>query len=222
MPRNCVNSPDNFCDVCGEVTFSTRKLPLTPMVKKAYECYFGCKVEDQDKKWASHVCCIPCATILCEWLTNKGGSMPFALPMIWREPTDHLTDCYFCLVPPRNHKEKQRTVSYPNISSAIRPVPHTEDLQFPVPLQQYILDSNEEPTENREKTPQPTTFTNADFTADLQFNESHRITQEELHDLIRDLDLPKSKAELLGSRLQQWNLLKIMSEFLCIVKGTKI
>ena len=32
--------------------------------------------------------------------------------------------------------------------------------------------------------------------------------QEELNDLIRDLDLPKSKAELLGSRLQQWNLLK--------------
>jgi len=29
-----------------------------------------------------------------------------------------------------------------------------------------------------------------------------------LNDLIRDLDLPKNKAELLGSRLQQWNLLK--------------
>jgi hypothetical protein len=48
----------------------------------------------------------------------------------------------------------------------------------------------------------------ADFTADLLFNESHRITQEELNDLIRDLDLSKSKAEMLGSRLQQWNLLK--------------
>jgi putative ubiquitin-RnfH superfamily antitoxin RatB of RatAB toxin-antitoxin module len=46
------------------------------------------------------------------------------------------------------------------------------------------------------------------FTADLQFNEFHRITQEELNDLIRDVDLPKSKAELLSSRLQQWNLLK--------------
>jgi hypothetical protein len=40
-----------------------------------------------------------------------------------------------------------------------------------------------------------------DFTANLQFNEYHRITQEESNDLIRDLNLPKSKAELLASRL---------------------
>jgi hypothetical protein len=48
----------------------------------------------------------------------------------------------------------------------------------------------------------------ANFTADLQFNEFQWIKQDELNDLIRDLDLPKSKAELLVSRLQQWNLLK--------------
>jgi hypothetical protein len=48
----------------------------------------------------------------------------------------------------------------------------------------------------------------ADFTADLQFNEFHWIIQEELIYLIRDLDLPRSKIELLSSRLQQWNLLK--------------
>ena len=63
----------------------------------------------------------------------------------------------------------------------------------------------------------------ADITADLQFNEFHRNTQEEFNDVVRDLDLAKSKAELLGSRLQQWKLLKKkMSEFLCIVKATKI
>jgi hypothetical protein len=67
----------------------------------------------------------------------------------------------------------------------ILPVPHTEDLPVPVPRQQYILDSNDEPTENREKAPQPLTSMDADFTADLHFNEFHRITQEELNYLFR-------------------------------------
>ena len=104
----------------------------------------------------------------------------------------------------------------------MRPVPHTEDLPVRVPPQQHILDSDDEPTANREKTPQPSISTGADFTADIQFNELHRITQEELNDLIRDLDLSKSKAELLGSRLQQWKLLKENVKFLCMVKGMKI
>ena len=100
--------------------------------------------------------------------------MPFALPMIWREPTDHLTDCYFCHFGKElQRKKKKRTVNYRNIPSAIRLVPHTEDLPVPVPLQLYILDSDDEPTEKREKTPQPSTSTDADFTADLQFNEFH-------------------------------------------------
>jgi hypothetical protein len=90
----------------------------------------------------------------------------------------------------------------------VRPVPHREDLPVPVPPQQYTLDSDEVPTKNREKTPQPSTSTDADFTANLQFNKLHRITQQALNDLVRDLDLPKSKAELLGSRLQQWNILR--------------
>ena len=37
-------------------------------------------------------------------------------------------------------------------------------------------------------------------------HELHLITQSELHDLIRDLELYKIKTELLASRLQQWNV----------------
>ena len=122
-------------------------------------------------------------------------------------PLDRLLFLYSSATSTWNHEEKKWTVTYPNIPSATRPVPHSEDLPVPVPLQQYTLDSDEEPTENREKTPQPSS-TDADFTADLQFNKLHRITQQELNDLVRDLDLPKSKAELLGSRLQQWNILE--------------
>jgi len=61
-----------------------------------------------------------------------------------------------------------------------------------------------------------------DFTVDLQLNEFRRITQEELIDLMSDLDLPKSKAELLGSRLQQWNLLKENVRISVFRKSTKI
>jgi hypothetical protein len=71
-----------------------------------------------------------------------------------------------------SQRKKKRTVTYHNIMSAIWPVPHTEDIPVPLPPQQYILDSDEEPTKNREKTPQPSTSTNADFTDDLQFNNS--------------------------------------------------
>ena len=35
---------------------------------------------------------------------------------------------------------------------------------------------------------------------------NHKITEGKLSDVIRDLELPKDKAELLASRLQQWNL----------------
>jgi len=89
MPRTCVNSPDNFCYVCGEVTFSSQKRTITAIVKKGCPLYFGCKIGDQDKSWAPHVCCNTCATNLRQWLNRKRKSMPFAVPMIWREPTDH-------------------------------------------------------------------------------------------------------------------------------------
>ena len=123
-------------------------------------------------------------------------------------PFDRLLFLYCSATSSWNYKERKRTVNYPNISSAVRPVPHTEELPVPVPPQQYILDSDDEPTENQEKTPQPSKTTDADYTAGLKFDESHRITQEDLYDLVRDLNLTKGKVELLGSRLQPWNLLK--------------
>jgi hypothetical protein len=38
-------------------------------------------------------------------------------------------------------------------------------------------------------------------------DEPHHILQNELNDLVRDLQLSKEKAQLLGARLKQWNLL---------------
>ena len=82
---------------------------------------------------------------------------------------------YFCIVHHfgvelKKKENEKKTVNDPNILSAIRPVPHIEDLPVPVPPQHFILDSDDEPIENRKKTPQLSTSTDADFTADLQCN----------------------------------------------------
>ena len=82
MPRVCVNSADNFCYICGEFTISSQKRVLTTRTRKAYHQYFGCKVGDQEKPWAPHICCNSCVTSLNEWLKKKRKAMPFAVPMI--------------------------------------------------------------------------------------------------------------------------------------------
>ena len=33
MPRKCVNHPDNFCYVCGDMAFKDQRRSLTPVVK---------------------------------------------------------------------------------------------------------------------------------------------------------------------------------------------
>ena len=204
MSRVCINNVDSFCYICGEMTFASQKRPITAMVRKAYHLYFGYKVGNQDKKWAPHMLQHLFSKFL-QWL-KKRKCMPFAVPMIWQEPTNHINDCYFCMVPPIRKgfsRKRKQTVLYPNIPSASCPVPHGEGLPVPDAPQSFSLESEEDDESSSSEISQSC---DSDF---LPFTSSkpHLITQGELNDLVRDLQLPKSKAELLGSRLQQWNLL---------------
>ena len=63
----------------------------------AYRNYFGMKAGHQDKSWVQHVSCNSCSVIVREWMKVKNRSMAFTVPMVWREPTDHVDDCYFRL-----------------------------------------------------------------------------------------------------------------------------
>ncbi|XP_050783868.1 zinc finger protein 701-like [Gopherus flavomarginatus] len=126
------------------------------------------------------------------------------VPMIWREPRDHTSNCYFCMVPPVGKgvsKKKKWTVHYPTIPSAIRPVPHREGPPVPDAPESFSLESEEEEEEDETSGPEPSVSQDPHFLPSSS-SEPHLITQGELNDLVRDLELPKSKAELLGSRLQ--------------------
>jgi len=194
MPRKCVNSSDAFGYICGEVTFKSRRQSFTPLIKKCCEYYFGCKVGDQDKSLAPHFCCVTCA-------------MLFAIPMVWREPTDHVSYCFFWLTSITGVTAKSRyTVQYPNLSSAMRPVPHSAESPVPKPPTNKTTSNSESSDEdvgqaNNNKDCDPT------FTGACSSNEPHLLTQGGLNDIVHDLNLPKKQAELLGSRLKGQNLM---------------
>jgi len=86
-------------------------------------------------------------------------------------------------------------------------VPHGNGLSVPEPPDNFAIysDDDDSVSSNSEEQ-QPLASRDAD---NLQSTDSsnHTITEGELNDLIRDLELPKNKAELLASKLQQGNLL---------------
>ena len=139
---------------------------------------------DQDVKWTPHIVCKSCGIHLRGWLNRKGMAMPFAVPMVWREPSNHSSDCYYCLTLPVasgiNRKKKERT-DYSNIPSAIRPVPHGEDLPMPEPPKEYNLNL-ERKEEDTEKTgPHEEEPTDPDFQGPAS-ESPHKLTQNELND----------------------------------------
>ena len=136
--------------------------------------------------------------------------MPFAVPVVWGNPTDHISDCYFCITPPVSKglsRNKKLRIQYPNIPSAIRPVSHGEMLPVPKAPEKYTLDSDKQEIESSASSGEFSMSSQESYFASCISHKAHFISQNELNDLVRDLELPKTKSELLGSRLQQWNLL---------------
>ena len=91
----------------------------------------------------------------------------------------------------------RKNIVYPSISSSIAPVNHGPELPIPQPPTTNAISSTS--MEDND----------AYFEIDTQCSgkDPHFPNQNELDDLTRDLGLTKAKAEILSSRLKEWNLL---------------
>jgi len=107
-------------------------------------------------------------------------------------------------------KKKKWTIVYPNIPSALRPVPHGERISVPEPTKEFTIDSEDEVEgETTSGSPEPPASTEPRVShGRASAPRPHILTQDEPNDPVRDLELSKNKAELLGSRLKRWNLLE--------------
>ena len=201
MNRTCKNHPSRFYYICRHVVLPDRQAKITNFVKKANQANFGDKLEDQDKSFAPHICCKTCVEILRDWRNKKRKSMPFGAPMVWREEKDHVTDCYFCMTNLEGiNRNNKHHVQYPDDPSAIKSVPHGPGIPVPEPNVTIESSSDSESSD----------MTDTGDCGAYRPEEDDQpvpLTQAELIEPTRDLNLSKKSAQLLGCRLREKHLL---------------
>src|SRR6218665_3687353 len=69
------------------------------------------------------------------WYKGEKRAMKFAIPRIWSQPTDHSSNCYFCMVDPTKRRTGKNApqIVYPDIPSSIAQYHTAPSCLFPTP-----------------------------------------------------------------------------------------
>jgi len=98
------------------------------------------------------------------------------------------------MVPPIQNgmsMKKKSTLVYLNIPSAIRPVPHGVGLPVPETPDNFAMYSdNEDSVSSNSEEQHPSASRDTEYLPSTD-SSNHKITEGELNDLIKDLELPK-------------------------------
>lgn len=129
LKMTCKNPKNMFCFVCGVYTKSHHKRSImTKPLIDAYEAYFECRTIKQNYIHGPPSVCNDCNNALLRWSNGMilRPDLSFDVPMIWSEPTNHQTDCFFCMTTPMMRRGTlgclNEPVKYPdNLLSAIKP-----------------------------------------------------------------------------------------------------
>ncbi|XP_051500464.1 uncharacterized protein LOC127409743 [Myxocyprinus asiaticus] len=197
--RGCKHLADAFCYVCSQFIKTLWK-HLLRCVRPTWHisaCLSGIKTNP------GHLIS-PASTAkktLEGWYRGEKRAMKFAIPRILREPTDPSSNCYFCVVDPSKHRTGKNApaITYPDLPSSIAPVPHCHELPVPTPPER-----EQSSLEESSKSESEEDFVDPDdnFRGGAEERNPYYPNQKDLNDLIRDLGLTKSSAELLTSRLK--------------------
>ncbi|XP_014480135.1 PREDICTED: uncharacterized protein LOC106747274 [Dinoponera quadriceps] len=156
-------------------------------------------MKNLDKPWVPTSICNTCRLHLLNWENKSTKGQSVIQPTIWHEPKDHDTDCYFCLCQTKGFsKQYLNKIIYPKVKSVtpakIGTVSHSENI--------VVLSTHESMDTDEIDSTEDVYCEDSDGHEGPKF-----FDQAGLDDFIRDLNLPKDKAELCASRLKERNLL---------------
>ena len=215
--RECRNNPDVFFYICGEYMMAKHRFNVRDFTERAYETYFGIKLEAQDNTWAPHKVFKHCTKTLRFCTQGKLGSMLFGFPMVWREPKNHYDDYYFCMVDMSEwNQRKKKGWYYPDIESARRPIQHCVEVPVSIFTSLPDLTEDEMLLETMDDTDSSDSSLKSSSSiaaaASLLCAKPKLFSQGQLNDLVRDLGLLKKLSEILASCLGEQGILNFRTK----------
>jgi hypothetical protein len=123
----------------------------------------------------------------------------------WEETKRPLIPLFLCLTnETRITSKSKHTVKYPDLPSAMRPVPHSEQLSTPKPLENLAFSDDNSDSDKDHGQQDGEHFDCVwTFEGSCSSIEPHLLTEDNINDLVRDFNLSKKQAELFGSRLKR-------------------
>jgi hypothetical protein len=142
-------------------------------------------------------------------MDERTTAFPFAIPVTWREPKNHVDEWHFCCVCVTGCSAKNKhKIVYPNLNSAMRPFPLDDHIRVSQPSENGLAFLEQMECADGSSPEFTQHSSDNQYVPEERTSEPKRFNHHELSDLIRDLSLSKDKAELLASRLKERNLLE--------------
>ena len=119
--------------------------------------------------------------------------------MVWWEPKEHGKECYFCSCVVDGYKVKNKhKIQHPNLPCALRPILHGPG--NPIPFLSRVFETIEDSISEKSWSDSQSTESSKYECDDDQ--QPKPFNQAEQNHLVRNLNLPKSSALILGSRFE--------------------
>lgn len=200
---------DQFCFICGKFTVERNVRARNTLQELYLQCYNSHWIDDA---YAPQIGCTSCYTSLKRKIDKKHDKPKYKFPMTWFDPGEHNeADCYFCVNTVRGiNSAKRSSMEYLPTQYAILPIEHTKE--SPV-IESTVEQPHQQSTSDEAMDVDAATIDIQEPSTSeyVPSGDVHTapvlITQAQLNNMCRRLELSQRKSQLLASMLKDNNLL---------------